>query len=605
MRADTLSLKDLFHKDVRYVVPTFQRSYVWKQDEQWEPLWEDVRNAAERYLDEVDRIGGDPATARAKAITHVGRHFMGAIVIQQQLTAAAELETRDVIDGQQRLTTLQLLADAAQQVTEEDGFAAEARRLRQIVVNRDVEGDDEFKLWPTLRDRDAFRAAMRSGDESDVFVSSRVAQAHAFFRLQIREWIKLGGEPDQQARRVHGLETALFALLQLVVIDLSTDDDAAVIFETLNARGTPLQQSDLVKNYVMQAAVAAGLDEKKLHAEHWAQLEDAWWQQEVRQGRLYRPRLDILLAHWLVMRTASEVQSHDVFPRFRAHVEETGRPVDEVLSDVARIAESYRKIEVRDTALGLDQFLYRWQTIEAGVATPVVLWLVTEPGISTADRDRSLLAVESFLVRRMACRLTTKDYNRLFIDLIERLRSDPTLAGDPVVSFLAEQNADAREWPDDDQLATAFGELPLFRLLTRGRLRLLLEAVEGALRGPLAETQQVPRNLTVEHVMPRSWSAHWPPPADDDRDAHLLRGRLLHSIGNLTLVNRRLNPTLSNAAWADKQGALDEHSVLHLNKRLLRDYRDRRWDEDGIRERGEVLAEYAARVWPSATELTR
>ncbi|MDN5914707.1 MAG: DUF262 domain-containing protein [Pseudonocardia sp.] len=127
MRADTLSLKDLFHKDVRYVVPTFQRSYVWKQDEQWEPLWEDVRNAAERYLDEVDRIGGDPATARARAITHVGRHFMGAIVVQQQLTGAAELETRDVIDGQQRLTTLQLLADAAQQVTEEDGFAAEAR----------------------------------------------------------------------------------------------------------------------------------------------------------------------------------------------------------------------------------------------------------------------------------------------------------------------------------------------------------------------------------------------------------------------------------------------------------------------------------------------
>lgn len=70
-------------------------------------------------------------------------------------------------------------------------------------------------------------------------------------------------------------------------------------------------------------------------------------------------------------------------------------------------------------------------------------------------------------------------------------------------------------------------------------------------------------------------------------------------------MNRRLNPTLSTAAWADKQGALDEYSVLHLNKRLLRDYRDRSWDEDDIRERGEALAEYAARVWPSAAMLTR
>lgn len=397
----------------------------------------------------------------------------------------------------------------------------------------------------------------------------------------------------------------MFALLQLVVIDLSTDDDAAVIFETLNARGTPLQQSDLVKNYALQAAATAGIDEKKVHAEHWAGLEVDWWQQEVRQGRLYRPRLDILLAHWLVMRTAAEVQSHEVFLRFRAYVEETGRPIDEVLSDVARVAEVYRRIEVRDTTLGLDEFLYRWQTIEAGVATPVVLWLVTEPGIASQDRDRSLLAVESFLVRRMACRLTTKDYNRLFIDVIERLRSDPTLAGDPVVSYLAGQSADAREWPDDGQLAAAFGELPLFRLLTRGRLRLLLEAVEGAMRGPLAETRQVPRDLTIEHVMPQSWSAHWSPPARDDRDAHLLRGRLLHSIGNLTLVNRRLNPTLSNAAWAHKQGALDEHSVLHLNKRLLRGYRDRDWNEEGIRERGAVLAGYAARVWPSAAELAK
>ena len=51
MKADTLTLKNIFQKDVRYVIPTFQRPYVWNQDDQWEPLWDDVRNTAERYLE--------------------------------------------------------------------------------------------------------------------------------------------------------------------------------------------------------------------------------------------------------------------------------------------------------------------------------------------------------------------------------------------------------------------------------------------------------------------------------------------------------------------------------------------------------------------------
>lgn len=110
------------------------------------------------------------------------------------------------------------------------------------------------------------------------------------------------------------METTLFALLQLVVIDLSAEDDAAVIVETLNARGTPLLASDLVKNYVLRAARTADLDADALHARHWARLENGWWRAKVRQGRLRRPRLDTFLGHWLVLRTASEVQSHEVFP---------------------------------------------------------------------------------------------------------------------------------------------------------------------------------------------------------------------------------------------------------------------------------------------------
>ncbi|MFP5021912.1 DUF262 domain-containing protein [Pseudonocardia phyllosphaerae] len=600
MKADTLSLKQLFQRDVRYVIPTFQRPYVWNQDDQWEPLWEDVRNASERYLTELDALGGDAGAVGAKAEERVGRHFMGAVVLQQRPNAAAELETRDVIDGQQRLTTMQLLADAAQQVAEDDGFAKEAKRLSRIVVNQYADGDDEFKLWPTRLDRDAFRAVMRNGADTTAFEASRIAQAHEFFRLQIREWIN-SVNGAERARLVHGLETTLFALVQLVVIDLSTDDDAAVIFETLNARGTPLLASDLVKNYVLQAATTAGLDADALHTRHWEQLETEWWRTEIRQGRLFRPRLDNFLGHWLVMRTATEVQSHDVFPRFREYVENAARPIDEVVADVARIAAVYRTLETEAADPSLARFLYRWHTIEAGVATPALLWLLSAPEIATEARDRALTAIESFLVRRMLCRLTTKDYNRLFLDLLERLHADPTLTEDPVVTFFAEQEADSREWPDDSQLTAAFTELPLFRLLTRNRLRMVLEALELSLRGRFAESMEVPRNLTVEHVLPRAWTRNWPPPVGDDQhDAIALRNRLLHSVGNLTLLNGKLNSAQSNGPWTDKQRALDQHSVLYLNKRLLDRYRDAHWDEEAIRDRGVTLAEQAAAVWPSA-----
>jgi hypothetical protein len=596
VKADTLNLKQLFQKDVRYVVPTFQRPYVWNQEEQWEPLWDDVRNITEQYLEELVSLGDDAA---AKAVERAGRHFMGAVVVQQRLVAAADIDTRDVIDGQQRLTTLQLLTDAAQQVAEEDGFTKAARQLNQLVLNKYADGDDEFKLWPTRLDRDAFRAAMRSGDEALEFESSAIVQAHAFFRLQIREWISSGVTQDEASRRIHGLETTLFALLQVVVIDLSTRDDAAVIFETLNARGTPLLASDLVKNYVLQEAAAAGHNADKLHEQHWAELEDSWWRKEIRQGRLYRPRLDTFIGHWLVMRTASEVQSHEVFPRFRAYVEDNKLPITDVIADVVRVAATYRMLESESADPAISRFLYRWHVIEAGVATPVLLWLFSEPGIPRSARDRALTALESFLVRRMVCRLTTKDYNRLFLDLVSWLHRDPTLERDPVVRYLASRESDGREWPDDRLLRSAFTELPLYRLLTRGRLRMVLEGIEESLRSDFAELQYViPKQLTIEHVMPRAWRTHWTPP-DGDADAPARRDRLVHCIGNLTLLTGKLNSTQSNAAWDTKRAALDAHSVLYLNKQLVSKYGGEEWDELGIVARGRALAERASAVWPS------
>ena len=119
-------------------------------------LWEDIRNLAERYGDQLVVAAGKQALAEEKT----GSHFLGAVVLQQLPTASAEIETRTVIDGQQRLITLQLFVDAAQQVFEERNAQVEAERVKRLVLNAYTTGERGFKLWPTSLDQPAFRAAM-------------------------------------------------------------------------------------------------------------------------------------------------------------------------------------------------------------------------------------------------------------------------------------------------------------------------------------------------------------------------------------------------------------------------------------------------------------
>lgn len=598
MKADILTLKALFQKDVRYVIPTFQRPYVWNQEDQWEPLWDDVRNIAEEYLEQLEELG---EYKQPLAEQRAGSHFMGAVVLQQQATGSAELETRSVIDGQQRLTTLQLLLDAAQEVFETDGFAKEAKQLRRLVLNDEdfatAEPDHVFKLWPTLVDQEAFRRAMANELMVDGFDSLPIVQAHAFFQLQIRQWLEQ--EPDGASARAAALVVAMLGLLQMVVIDLDPTDDANIIFETLNARGTPLLASDLIKNSILHRADMVGLNSDALYKKHWQGFDEQWWRAEVRQGRLTRPRIDAYLNYWLTMRTGEEVSSSDVFPRFRKYSEDLG--VSEVVADIDQVSGAYETLEGSPDRTRVGVFLYRWRVMEAGVFTPALLWLFdNRAAIGETDFTATLEAMESYLVRRMICRMTTKDFSRLDIELVSQFRTAaPGEARKIVIDRLASETSASRVWPDDHLVREAILSLPLYQLLTRGRLRLLLEAIEDKLRSPKTEEQFVQRGLTIEHVMPQAWRTHWHLPADAPEDAPATRDRLVQTLGNLTLVTTALNPALSNDVWAVKRAAIDEHSVLKLKSKLLELGGDA-WDEETIRKRGDSLAESIIGIWPRA-----
>lgn len=176
MLTQTVAPYDLFHRDCRMDAPLFQRPYVWSREAQWEPLWEDLCALAESHLTHSATEG----------------HFLGAIVLQKRQTGFSPLESMTIIDGQQRLTTLQLLLHALATALTGRGLSEPARRVHRFTRN-DVDltasnPEDAFKVWPTNRDREAYTAVMTAAPDRPLPAALRtspLAQASSYFQTVI------------------------------------------------------------------------------------------------------------------------------------------------------------------------------------------------------------------------------------------------------------------------------------------------------------------------------------------------------------------------------------------------------------------------------------
>lgn len=580
--------KTLFEQARCYVIPPFQRPYVWDEERQWEPLWNDIRNTAETYLENYME-----SSDRRRAEHQTPPHFLGAIVIQQEQTSSSEIGQWVIVDGQQRVTTLQLLIDAARSVCV-DLQLDPVHRLTMLVKNDDriYSGHETIKLWPTRIDMGAFQAVM-DGTSADTDMSSKLVEAHHFFKGVIADWIQ---SEDDYLGRALALEAAITSRLQLVVIDLDIASDPHAIFETLNARGTPLLASDLVRNYSLSEA-QDGTDRINMI---WDELRDEWWQSDIQQGRLRRARIEVALNYWLVMRKAKEVLASNMFAEFKGYADRTN--IETVMHDVQFVLSKYRAFQSETSFLPEEiAFRYKLDTMQMGVVTPIILLLLASPTISEEKRIKSFRAMESFLIRRMVCRGTTKNYNRQVQSLLLDFQKHGTADSDKVIAeFLRRQDADAGEWPGDAQIRFALLTSGVYRLLTRGRLRLVLEAIEAELRSSMSEQIDVPKGLTIEHVMPQDWQKNWPLPEEntDVEDPASKRNSLIDTLGNLTLVTGRLNSSLSNAPWAQKRGTLQSHSNMSLNSELLSALQGTTWNEEAILDRSKRLTDAFIRVWP-------
>lgn len=602
MEVARLAIQSLFEKNVLYSVPLYQRPYVWKKDEQWQPLWEDLRRLTEVLLN-----GKQPRS-----------HFLGATVQVVPPVPPGQIETRLLIDGQQRLTTLQLLLRAFEDVVSLEGDTRYRKAIGKLIRNEhplSTKDSENFKIWPTNADRKDYRTVMETSDRKAILkfygvrsnaeaVGRNIPDAYLFFQDVISKWLSKDDGFSKQ-KKIETLYSAIRDNVRLVVIDLDGMDDAQLIFETLNARGTPLLSADLVKNSLLSEIQSNGDDVDKVYQKYWQPFDnDAhFWRKEIGSGHASRARIEIFLKHALTLLTGDDVAAAHLYRAYHdfSRGADAGTALDRI-QDIKKYGEIYRELMKGHEEPRINLFLERLKVMDVGTAYPFLLKLFDELGNRVDLLTKVIEDIESFLVRRMVCRLSTRGYSSLFVDLVRTVSSEAEDIPCRVREDLAARTADSDRWPKDTEFMKAWMSNPLFKKITRPRLRLLLEGLEAGLRSDFAETNNVPRDLTIEHIMPQNWEENWPligvGPAADEK---LHRDELIHTIGNLSLLSKKLNPLQSNKAWvvpndADggKREALKSHSVLHLNKELCdHDL----WNEDTIHARSEQLFKIAKMIW--------
>lgn len=250
---------------------------------------------------------------------------------------------------------------------------------------------------------------------------------------------------------------------------------------------------------------------------------------------------------------------------------------------------------------------------DVSTALPLIIYLELDAGLDEQQIGNCLFVVESFIARRVFTGEETKEYNKLFVEIIGSLRD---LTGEQVMPALVKKllagGGSTRHWPTDVEVIEKAISRAIFTELRTPALRLILERLEIAQRSKKSEGIDIPPSLQIEHVLPQTWATHWllkgktipadvanyPYLAKDDLaeygDGIRHRNAQLQTLGNLTLLNKYLNPAASNGAFETKLVEY-KHSVLRLNR-----YFDNKttWDEDAIGRRGKELGELLCTVWP-------
>ncbi|HEY1378080.1 MAG TPA: DUF262 domain-containing protein [Gemmataceae bacterium] len=540
MHAGETKIQTIIDSQRQYVIPLFQRPYSW-ESAQWGTLWQDLAELCEE--------------------DNPRNHFIGSIVTLPSKSVPEGVTKYTLIDGQQRLTTL-LVVLAVIRDKARDRAGNLADKIDDLLLkNRHQEGTDVYKLLPTQADRPAFCAVMDAAPRPK---AAPITAAYEFFERKVRLNPDIGLETLYNVVRNH---------LVLVSILLDRDDNPYLIFESLNAKGRPLTQADLIRNFFfMRLPVNV---QEKVYADHWKPMQD-------RLG----DRLTEYIRHFL-MRDGKVVRQTDVYFTLKERVEDRGP--DDVLAylrEVAEFSRYYAKLlrPADEPCQPIRERIDRLDRYEATTAYPFLLDVYHDfhhKRLSEADFVGVLDMLECFLIRRFICGVATSGLTKIFPALYDQARQAPTLV-EGVRQALRDKSL-----PRDPQFREEFVTAKIYGGDRSAKAKLILQRLEESYGHKEAVDLD---GLTIEHVMPRTPTDWWRQHLGEDWEA--VHAEWLDTVGNLTLTG--YNSELSNADFPAKKAQL-EASHVELNRYFAG---VDTWDEQAIAKRGDALAARAVAIWP-------
>lgn len=574
-------------------IPFFQRSYVWYKDN-WEDLLSELSNKT--------------------------TNFLGSIILKQLPSSSGESKQLEVVDEQQRLTTLSILLKALY-----DTFTPELKENCKgdiwglLFYKKDfASANYEIKIEHSQVDAEAYQSVMQAGIgdipplpfESVNENSHKIMQCYQYFLSELQKESEL--ERKGLLNRILNPENKM-----LVVIDLvEGEDDEQAIFDTLNTAGVRLTTAEIIKNALFQKVIKIfGTKESAidLYKKTWERTfladEDTvkYWQTERLTGRLMRDNMEILLHCIAVIKGFYDPDKHTLSDLSKLYKEEIARKnsrneLEAFLNEIIEYADIYKeKILSFDnsTLFSFDDVIKRLfhilEILQISTFHPFILFVFKKHQNDGSRIVNILSVLEKFVVRRMISNQETKSYNKLCKDFI----NNHNLIEDKLKETT------------NDQISNGL------RSISNKNAALLLFWVELYRRNKdrKYDLKELKYTYTLEHIMPQKWEEHWkdiPKKYNADgsemtgEEAKKDRASKVYWIGNMTLLTSSLNPALRNHAFEKKMNGegqkrgIKAYADLSITKDdIVTSFErgDTIWDEHKIIERTAKIEEEIQEIW--------
>lgn len=576
MKAELISVhRFLSMPDGVFIIPIYQRHYSWT-DIQCKRLWNDIMEVV---------TGQQP------------NHFIGSICCKDDEKIRRGTV---IIDGQQRVTTLMILFRALMDSVDDDRLKSIITHNYLINMNA-VDDQTRLRLKPVAKDAGAFHKLMDTSVvvNPDAFTSEEkdgnAYKNYWLFRSLAQQATRGGAVTIEEIERV--VED-----LEVIEIRLQ-DENAQVVFESLNSTGLTLEQVDLVRNFILMALPYD--EQERIYTKYWKPIEQT----------VGLSRLQDFILNWLVMKRQTDNFSRNgragkltvktLYEGYRHFFTDIcsqigDGTIDSGLADMLAYAKIYRQLYAlvsrqANPSNKLErlyiEFLDGMDTAK-GVCLVIYLIRRYENGEWNEKAQESIMtALSSYCTRRIVCGSRPIDF-QIAASIIRRMalwdEDSPETAS---VTFwnIITSGVGSYAFPSNTAFMTGLRRTDMYHV--RGTFaKHLLYVLETA--GPNSkELPAAGTKISVEHILPQTLSPTWEEYLDEHEDLENYDSHL-HMLGNLCLTG--YNPELSNRDFATKK-KLYETSSFYYTKTVA-NYQE--WTSYEIEQRTTALIKVALRLWP-------